>query len=72
MEDIADAEYTHTRKACKDFEMKKLGEYHDLYVLSYTLLLAQVNENFRNICFKIYELDPTPCFIAPNLEWQAA
>ena len=32
MEDITDAEYTHAKRVCKDFEIKNLGEYHDLYV----------------------------------------
>ena len=43
---------------CKDFETKNLGEYYDLYVQSNTLLLADVCENFRNNCLKIYELGP--------------
>ena len=38
---------------------KYLGEHHDLCVKSDTLLLADVFENFRNMCLKIYELDPT-------------
>ena len=38
--------------------MKNLVEYHDLYVQGDTLLLAYVFENFRNMCLKIYELDP--------------
>ena len=58
MEDITDADYVHTKRVCKDFEIKNLGEYHDLYVQSNTLLLADVFENFRNMCLKIYELDP--------------
>ena len=37
VEDITDADYVHTQKICKDFEIKNLGEYHDLYVQSYTL-----------------------------------
>ena len=41
MEDITDADYTHTKRVCKDFEMKKLAEYHDLYVQIDTLLLAE-------------------------------
>ena len=45
MEDITDADYGHTKRVCKDFEIKKLGEYHDLYVQSNTLL-ADVFENF--------------------------
>ena len=43
---------------CKDFETKNLGEYYDLYVQSNTLLLADVFENFRDNCLKIYELGP--------------
>ena len=46
MEDIIDAEYANTKRVCKDFEIKNLGEYHGLYVQSNTLLLAYVFENF--------------------------
>ena len=48
----------HTKRVCKDFEIKYLGEYCDLYVQSDTLLLADVSENSRNISLKIYKLDP--------------
>ena len=57
---------------CKDFEIKNLWEYHDLYVESDTLLLADVFENFRNLCIKMYELDSTKFLSAPGLAWQAA
>ena len=46
MEDITDADYTHTKRVSKDFEIKNLGKYHDLYVQSDTLFLADVPENF--------------------------
>ena len=72
MEDVTDADYTHAKRVCKDFEIKKLGEYHTLYGQSYTLLLADVFENFRNICLEIYELDPTKFLPTPGLAWQAA
>ena len=49
MEDITDADYTHAKRVFKDFEIKNLGEYHDLYVQSETLFLADVFENFQNI-----------------------
>ena len=49
MEDMTDADYAHIKRVCKDFEIKNLGEYYDLYVQSDTLLLADVFENFRNI-----------------------
>ena len=58
MEDITDAGYGHTKRVCEDFEIKSLGEYHDLYVQSDTLWLADVVDNFRNMCLDTYELDP--------------
>ena len=70
MEDITDADYAHAKRVCKDFEIKNLGEYHDLYVQSNTLLLADVFENFRNICLEIYKLDRTKLLSAPGLAWQ--
>ena len=52
MEDIIDADYAHAKRVCKNFEIKNLGEYHDLHVQSATLLLADVFGNFRNMCLK--------------------
>ena len=46
IEDITDPDYAHAKKILKGFEIKNLGEYHDLYVQSDTLLLADVFENF--------------------------
>ena len=67
------------KKFFKDFEIKRLREYHDLYVQSDLLLLADVFENFRNMCPKIYEFDVARFFLflffffsAPGLAWQAA
>ena len=57
MEDIADADYVHAKRVCKDFEIKDFGKYHDFYVQSDALLLANVFENFGNICIKLNELD---------------
>ena len=51
---------------------KNLGDYHDLYVPSDTLLLADVFENFRNMCIKVHELDPAHFLSAPGLAWQAS
>ena len=53
----------------KELKLKKLGDYHGLYVQSDTLLLADVFENFRNKCIEIYELDPTHFLSAPGLAW---
>ena len=67
MEDITDADYTHAKRVRKDFEIKNFREYHDLYVQSDTLLLADVFENFRHMFLEIYEVDPTNFFSAPGL-----
>ena len=72
MEDITDADYMHAKRVCKDFEIKSLGEYHDLYFKSDTLLLADVFKNFRKMCLKTSELDPVKFLSAPGLTWQAA
>ena len=63
MEDTTDGDYGHTERVCKDFEIKNLEEHHSLYVQSDTLLLADVFENFRNMCLEIYELDPAKFLI---------
>ena len=66
MENITDADYMHTKIVCKDFEINNLGEYHDLYLKSDTLLLADVFENFRKKCLEIYQLDHANFLPAPN------
>ena len=50
-----------------EFKLKNLSDYHDVYVQSDTLLLADVFENFRKKCFEIYELDPAHLLSAPEL-----
>ena len=71
MEDISDTDYAHANNVFKKFDINNLGEYHDLYVRSDTLLLADVFENFRNACMKNYELDPAHFVSLPELAWQA-
>ena len=67
MEDITDADYAHTKRVCKEFKINNLAEYHDFYIQSDTLSSADVFENFRNMCLKIYELDPARFLSAPGL-----
>ena len=66
LEDITDKEYTHAQNVLKELKLKILGDYHDLYVQSDTLLLADVFENFRNKCIEIYKLDPAHFLSAPG------
>ena len=58
LQDITDEDYIHAQKVFQELKLKKLGECHDLYAQSDTLLLADAFENFRNKCIEIYELDP--------------
>ena len=57
-EDITDVDHRHAKRVFKSLGNKNLGDYYDLYVQSDTLLLADVFEIFRNMCIKVYELDP--------------
>ena len=71
LEDITDEDYKHAQNVFEEFNIKILGEYHDLYVQSDILLLADVSENFRNECIEIYELDLAHFLSAPGLAWKA-
>ena len=71
MEDITDSDYKRRKRVCKDFDINNLGKYHDLYLQRNTLLLADVFDNFRNICPEIYVLDPARFLTAPGLAWKA-
>ena len=71
MEDIDEIDYRHGNNVFKSFKLENLGDCHDLYVKSDTLLLADVFENFRDMCLKEYELDPAHFVSLPGLAWQA-
>ena len=71
MEDITDVDFRHGKTVFEYPINKNLGDYHDLHVQSDKLLLADVFENFRNMCIKVYKLDPAHCLSAPGLAWQA-
>ena len=71
MEDIDDIDYRHGNNVFNKFKSNNLGDYHDLYVQSDTSLLADVFENFRDMCLKEYELDPAHFVSLPGIAWQA-
>ena len=70
-QDITNDEYNHARKVWKTFNIKTMGEYHDLYLKSDVLLLADVFKNFRKTCMQYYKLDPCHYFTSPGLSWDA-
>ena len=53
MEDITDADYMHAKRVCKDFEIKSLGEYHDLYLQCDTLFLVDGFKTSKKMCSNI-------------------
>ena len=71
MEDISETDYAHANNVFKKININNLGEYHDLYVRSDTLLLADIFENVRQSCLENYELDPAHFVSLPGLAWQA-
>ena len=72
LEDIIDKDYTHAQKMFKNLKLKNLGDYHDFYVQSDTLLLADVFEKFRNKCIEIYELVSAYFLSSPGLAWKTS
>ena len=69
---IKEDEYAHAQNVWQKFEIENLKQYHDLYLMTDTLLLADVFEQFRDMCLKNYELDPVHSYTAPGLTWKAA
>ena len=69
--DISEEEYGHAKDVCSAFNIRNLGEYHDLYLKTDVLLLSDVFENFRKTCLQYYRLDPCHYYSAPGLSWDA-
>ena len=68
VKNITDGDYKHTKRVWKNFKIKNVGNYHDLYVQNDMLLLADVFESFRKKCIKTNELDTAHFLSAPGLE----
>ena len=71
-ENISDADYGRAQDVWNTFNMKTMRDYHDLYLKTDVLLLADVMENFRKVCRTNYGLDPLWYYTAPGLAWDAA
>ena len=70
-EHITNEDYCHAQKVWNTFQLQTMGEYHNLYLKSDILLLADVFENFRKTCLEYYKLDPCHYFTSPGLSWDA-
>ena len=53
------------------FNIKNLGEYHDIYLKTDVLLLCDIFEKFINVCLEYYDLNPCHYFSIPGLAWDA-
>ncbi len=69
---ITEEDYAHALTVWRELGLQNLGQYHDLYVLTDVLALADVFENFRNICLNYYGLDTAHFYTSHGLAWQAA
>ena len=70
-EGISVEDYVHAQTMFAEFQCQSLGDYHDFYLKSDVLLLADVFQNFRDICLNYYQLDPAHFYTSPGLSWQA-
>ena len=61
----------HEQKVWEVFGCQTLGDYHDLYVTTGVLLLADVFKNLRKVCQDKYELGPKYYYSSPGLSWDA-
>ena len=68
---ITDADYTHAKDVWKTFEMSTMREYHDLYLKTDVLLLADVFENFRDMALEHFKVDPCHYVTAPAMFFDA-
>jgi hypothetical protein len=69
--EITDEDYAHAQSVWKKFSCKTMRDYHNLYNKSDVLQLADVSENFRDVCIKHYKLDPAWYYTSPGLSWDA-
>ena len=64
-------DYEHAQRVWKHFNLKNIGEYHDVYLKTDVILLADIFENFRDVCIKNYKLDPAWYYTSPGRSWDA-
>ncbi|XP_055385864.1 uncharacterized protein LOC129614933 [Condylostylus longicornis] len=67
----SDEDYAHAERVWEKFECKSLRDYLELYLKIDVLLLTDIFQNFRQVCLKIYSLDPCQYFTAPGLAWDS-
>ena len=64
-------DYNHAKNVWNEFGLKNMGEYHDLYLKTDILLLADVFQKFREMCLEYYTLEPLHYISLPGFSWDA-
>ena len=70
MSGVSETDYEHACKVWREFGINNMREYHNLYLKTDVILLANVFEAFRNVCLNNYRLDPAHFYTAPGLAWK--
>ena len=70
-EPISSADYAHAQEVWKLFSCGTMRDYHNVYLKSDVLLLADVFESFRDMTMETYKLDPAQYFTTPGLSWDS-
>ena len=71
MSNVSKDDYENVQRVWKEFRIRNLGEYHDLYFKTDVILLANVFEAFRDTCLEHYSLDSAHFYTSPGLAWKA-
>ena len=71
MSGVSDTDYEHACSIWREFGIRNMGEYHDLYLKTDVILLTNVFKSFRRVCLENYGLDPSHFYTAPRLAWKA-
>jgi hypothetical protein len=64
-------DYKHAQNVFKTFKCKKFLDYHNIYLKSDVLILSDIWDNFRNVCYNNYGLDTCYYYTAPGLSFDA-
>ena len=70
-EKLSQQDYDHAKTVWRNFQIENMGQYHDLYLKTDVILLADVFENLSKVCHHYYELDPAHYYTSPGLAWSA-
>ena len=71
MSGISEEDYQHAQRVWKEFGIRNLGEYHDLYLRTDVVLLENIFEALRETSLKHYGFNPVHVYTLPGYAWKA-